>query len=157
MCYNNTEKERKILNTREENKMIDTGVVRRIDDIGRIVIPKELRRVLGFKEGTPLTFSIDKGKLVLELYETREVKIEKWIEKVEDRMEHCNGKLIFKRSGNVTVCLYYSKCSCVNLDNVSVGVAVCAPDDEYNERFGRALAFARMANVCIPDFIYEED
>jgi len=30
------------------------GIVRRIDDLGRIVIPKELRMSLGIKEGDPL-------------------------------------------------------------------------------------------------------
>ena len=31
-----------------------TGIVRRIDDLGRIVIPKEIRRTLRIKEGDPL-------------------------------------------------------------------------------------------------------
>ena len=31
-----------------------TGIVRRIDDLGRGVVPKEIRRTLGIREGTPL-------------------------------------------------------------------------------------------------------
>ena len=31
-----------------------TGIVRRIDDLGRVVIPKEIRRTLRIKEGDPL-------------------------------------------------------------------------------------------------------
>lgn len=31
-----------------------TGIVRRVDDLGRIVIPKEIRRTLRIREGTPL-------------------------------------------------------------------------------------------------------
>ena len=31
-----------------------TGIVRRIDDLGRIVVPKEIRRVLRIREGDPL-------------------------------------------------------------------------------------------------------
>ena len=31
-----------------------TGIVRRVDDLGRIVIPKEIRRTLRIKEGDPL-------------------------------------------------------------------------------------------------------
>lgn len=31
-----------------------TGIVRRIDDLGRVVVPKEIRRVLRIREGDPL-------------------------------------------------------------------------------------------------------
>ena len=46
-----------------------TGVVRRIDELGRIVIPKEIRRTLKIKEGTPLEiFSGDNGELYFKKY-----------------------------------------------------------------------------------------
>lgn len=35
-----------------------TGIVRRIDDLGRIVIPKEIRRSFRIKEGDPLEISL---------------------------------------------------------------------------------------------------
>ena len=38
-----------------------TGIVRRIDDLGRVVIPKEIRRTLRIKEGTPLEIFTDRG------------------------------------------------------------------------------------------------
>ena len=34
--------------------MIATGIVRRIDELGRVVIPKEIRRTLRIREGDPL-------------------------------------------------------------------------------------------------------
>ena len=34
-----------------------TGIVRRIDDLGRVVVPKEIRRVLRIREGDPLEFT----------------------------------------------------------------------------------------------------
>lgn len=37
----------------EENKMKATGIVRRIDDLGRVVIPKEIRRTMRIREGDP--------------------------------------------------------------------------------------------------------
>lgn len=47
-----------------------TGIVRRIDDLGRVVIPKEIRRTMGVYEGSALEMFIDKetGGLVLEPY-----------------------------------------------------------------------------------------
>lgn len=46
-----------------------TGVVRRIDDLGRIVIPKEIRRTLRIKEGDPLEIFTDKeGEVILKKY-----------------------------------------------------------------------------------------
>lgn len=45
-----------------------TGVVRRIDDLGRIVIPKELRRTMRIREGDSLEIFIDGEKIMLKKY-----------------------------------------------------------------------------------------
>lgn len=45
-----------------------TGIVRRIDDLGRIVIPKEIRRNLHLKEGDPLELFVDKDNVVFRKY-----------------------------------------------------------------------------------------
>ena len=46
-----------------------TGIVRRIDDLGRIVIPKEIRRTLRIKEGDPLElFTTKEGEVVFKKY-----------------------------------------------------------------------------------------
>ena len=46
-----------------------TGVVRRIDDLGRVVIPKEIRKVHRIKEGDPLEIFTDKeGEIILKKY-----------------------------------------------------------------------------------------
>lgn len=47
-----------------------TGIVRRVDDLGRIVIPKEIRRNIGVQEGTPMELFTDGNKLVIQKYET---------------------------------------------------------------------------------------
>lgn len=41
-----------------------TGVVRRIDDLGRIVIPKEIRKVLRIKEGDPLETTLEQLRII---------------------------------------------------------------------------------------------
>ena len=46
-----------------------TGVVRRIDDLGRVVIPKEIRKVHRIKEGDPLEiFTDSQGEIILKKY-----------------------------------------------------------------------------------------
>ena len=46
-----------------------TGFVRRIDDLGRVVIPKEIRKTLRIKEGTPLEIFTDReGEIILKKY-----------------------------------------------------------------------------------------
>ena len=48
--------------------MQGTGIVRRIDELGRVVIPKEIRKTLRIKEGDPLEIYTDKDNLVVKKY-----------------------------------------------------------------------------------------
>ena len=46
-----------------------TGIVRRIDDLGRVVVPKEIRRVLRIREGDPLEiYTGNSGEVILKKY-----------------------------------------------------------------------------------------
>lgn len=46
-----------------------TGIVRRIDDLGRVVVPKEIRRTLRIREGDPLEiFTAREGEVILKKY-----------------------------------------------------------------------------------------
>lgn len=46
-----------------------TGIVRRIDDLGRIVIPKEIRNTMRWREGDPLEIFVDRsGEVILKKY-----------------------------------------------------------------------------------------
>ena len=45
-----------------------TGIVRRIDDLGRVVIPKEIRRTLKIREGDPLEILIEKNCVCFKKY-----------------------------------------------------------------------------------------
>lgn len=50
-----------------------TGIVRRMDDLGRIVIPKEIRKNLGLREGTPMeVFTDHEGGVIFKRYSTEE-------------------------------------------------------------------------------------
>jgi len=48
-----------------------TGIVRKVDELGRIVLPKELRTTMGIDEGTPLEIYVDRktGEIILKVYQ----------------------------------------------------------------------------------------
>ena len=50
-----------------------TGIIRKIDDLGRVVIPKEIRRTLRIREGDPLEIYTDReGEVILKKYSMME-------------------------------------------------------------------------------------
>ena len=49
--------------------MKSTGIVRKMDELGRIVIPMELRKVLGIAEKDPIEIYIDGSSVILKKYE----------------------------------------------------------------------------------------
>ncbi|MBM7106860.1 AbrB/MazE/SpoVT family DNA-binding domain-containing protein [Brevibacillus laterosporus] len=68
------------------------GIVRRIDDLGRIVIPKELRDSNGLPSGTPMEMFVDGDRIVLRKYEPGCVLCGD----VNDLEMHKSGKLVCK-------------------------------------------------------------
>ena len=48
--------------------MMATGIVRRIDDLGRVVIPKEIRRRFGIREGDPLEIFLTEDSIMFRRY-----------------------------------------------------------------------------------------
>ena len=51
-----------------EDSMKATGIVRRIDDLGRVVIPKEIRRTCNIREGDPLEIFLQDDGVVFKKY-----------------------------------------------------------------------------------------
>lgn len=50
--------------------MKSTGIVRKLDPVGRVVFPMELRRIMNLKEGDPLEIFMDGDFILLKKYET---------------------------------------------------------------------------------------
>ncbi|MBU8853400.1 AbrB family transcriptional regulator [Priestia megaterium] len=48
--------------------MKSTGIVRKIDELGRVVIPKELRKVLSIQEKDPVEIFVDDNQIILQKY-----------------------------------------------------------------------------------------
>ena len=61
-----------------------TGIVRRIDDLGRIVIPKEIRRTLRIREGDPLLITLLQSENA-DLQRDREVLFAEILNKLGDK------------------------------------------------------------------------
>lgn len=73
---NFTNKLRKNLTKGLVDNMRATGIVRRIDDLGRVVIPKEIRRTMGIREGDPLEIYTEGNMVCFKRY--RFIDDEQW-------------------------------------------------------------------------------
>lgn len=56
-----------------------TGIVRRIDDLGRIVVPKEIRKVLRIREGDPLQTTLTNDTEPLEAAEIADLQEKQFV------------------------------------------------------------------------------
>ncbi|MFO8060306.1 MAG: stage V sporulation T C-terminal domain-containing protein [Bacillota bacterium] len=82
-----------------------TGVVRRIDDLGRIVIPIEIRRTMRIRDGDPLEIFVDKdGEVILKKYSAI-VDLGTFAEEMTDSLHEASGQvaLISDRDSIVAV------------------------------------------------------
>lgn len=71
-----------------------TGIVRRIDDLGRVVIPKEIRRTLRLREGTPLEIFTDReGEIILKKYSPM-MELNTFAVQYADAMAQSTGLLV---------------------------------------------------------------
>ena len=104
-----------------------TGIVRRIDDLGRIVIPREIRKSIGIKEGDPLEIFVDDKTVILKKYRpsTEELAEEcaKFVSKIRNNIASigCYGDsttVVLKSGKTATVVKHYS-------DAYDINVAIC--------------------------------
>lgn len=132
--------------------MKNSGIIRRIDDLGRIVIPKDVRKRLGIKEGTPVEINIENDTVVLVPYLSKAERLKRWERQIFARMDKDIAQWEFTCHGSAIVCLRKDDCFQYY---TSVGVAVCAPNDTYDEVLGKCIAYCRAANVPIDDAVFE--
>ncbi len=71
-----------------------TGIVRRIDDLGRIVVPKEIRRTLRIREGDPLEIFTDReGEIILKKYSPIG-ELGNFAQQYADALTQVNGNIV---------------------------------------------------------------
>ncbi|HHX55761.1 MAG TPA: AbrB/MazE/SpoVT family DNA-binding domain-containing protein [Clostridiales bacterium] len=73
--------------------MKGTGIVRKLDELGRITLPIELRRTLGVSERDPLEIFVDEDKIILRKYEPSDI----FSGSTDELYEYC-GKKVSKES-----------------------------------------------------------
>lgn len=77
-----------------------TGIVRRIDDLGRVVIPKEIRRTLRLREGTPLEIFTDReGEIILKKYSPM-VELAAFAVQYAEAMAQSTGLMVARGPGS---------------------------------------------------------
>lgn len=70
-----------------------TGIVRRIDDLGRVVIPKEIRRTMRIREGDPLEIYTEKdGEVIFKKYSPMG-ELADFAFQICDTMNHTTGQI----------------------------------------------------------------
>lgn len=99
-----------------------TGIVRRIDDLGRVVVPKEIRRTLRIHEGDPLEIYVDKeGEIILKKYAPIE-DLGNFAKEYADALNEATGHI-----------------TCVADTDVIIAVAGAAKKEFVNKQIGPAL------------------
>ena len=77
------------IHKKEGNKMKATGIVRCLDDLGRITIPREIRKLRKLESGTPMEYYVrDDGEILLKKYMPSESCVicgsEEGLQKIKD-------------------------------------------------------------------------
>ena len=130
-----------------------TGIVRRIDDLGRVVIPKEIRRTLNIQEGDPLeVFVGENGSVVFQKYETptedKTAIAQKWLEDNALPMRATSAK--FSIENKTTTC------EVVSNNSRRTGTATATAEDIFIPAVGMVIAFCRASGRTVPQELLED-
>lgn len=121
-----------------------TGIIRRLDDLGRIVIPKEIRRTMNLREGDPMEIYTTNEGVVLTKYreDTKEEFAKKWLDHNQHYLTFYKAR--FTIEGTTVICETIK-------DNArKVGKAVCDPCDNFDASVGMAISLCRAMGVNVP-------
>ncbi|UFT98724.1 AbrB/MazE/SpoVT family DNA-binding domain-containing protein [Radiobacillus kanasensis] len=78
--------------------MRSTGIVRKVDQLGRIVLPKELRATFQIEEKDPLEIFTEEDKIILRKYESN-LTCDVTGEITNENKSFCNGKIVLSPEG----------------------------------------------------------
>ena len=118
--------------------MKPTGIIRRVDENGRVVIPKAIREALKIEENTPLEIQYNRnGEIILSKYHRSFEKCcYDWYEEHRPIMEKCH--FMTQYGYGYTFCIT----PVTNNGSTRAVFAKCSKDDEWNTNIGRVAAYA---------------
>ncbi len=131
------------------------SIVRSFDDLGRICIPQTIRRQFNMPLDAKIEIITTDEGILLKPYKSPEEKKKEWVGSMIKKMINDAEKrgVIYKSAlaGKTTVLLRVSKYAICKIEKMSY--ANCSKQDKYNAEVGVAVAFAKMMNYPIPDYI----
>lgn len=123
-----------------------TGIVRRIDDLGRIVIPKEIRRALNIREGDALEIYTTDDGVVFHKYaqsaESKAATAQEWLEQ--------NAQMIKNLSARFSIEDRTTTCEIIKNGARETGSATARCDDTFIPSVGIVIALCRAVGWSIP-------
>lgn len=118
--------------------MKSAGIIRRVDERGRVILPKAVREALRIEENTPLVIQYNQnGEIILSKYcKSFEKCCWDWYEENRHIMEMCH--FMTQYGYGYTFCI-----TPIDPDgSTRAGFAKCSKDDEWNTNIGRVAAYA---------------
>lgn len=133
--------------------MKSTGIIRRIDELGRVVIPKAIREALKIEENTPLEIQYNRhGEIIIRKYrKSFEQCCHDWYDANRHIMDKCHFMTQYGYG--------YTFCITPVTPNGSIraGSAKCFKDDPWDTTIGRVAAYANAMGYTLNKMIgYEE-
>lgn len=80
--------------------MRETGIVRRIDDLGRVVIPREIRKQFLIKEGDQLEIFVNKDEIILKKYDVS-IGMKELVRRLDDEFSDVKGDMETEIANNI--------------------------------------------------------
>ena len=129
------------------------SIIKRVDDLGRIGIPREIRRKLSIEEGAAFEIYVSGENIILQKTSTEAEKRKKWIQqmfhekRLMERKKGYNFQSFVVQNNTILFMFNWEK------RDFFASWATCASEDKFDKRTGIAVAFARMMGIDIPEYI----
>ena len=129
-----------------------TGIVCRIDDLGRVVIPKEIRRTLAIREGDPLEIYTTDGGVLFRKYtqsaESKAATAQEWLEQNAQTMKNLGAR--FSIEDRTTTC------EIIKNGARKTGSATARCDDTFIPSVGMVIALCLAVGWSIPQELLDD-